>query len=88
MTKFNETAQGLKFIESADSRETSRDVMEAIAFFARNENEAIAIWEGDAIDAACTLRDIWGHATSNGVNDVNLCWGMEGERWADQFKAP
>lgn len=87
MTKFNETPAGRAFIASADSRETSVEVMKAIAFFARDEAEAEAIWNGDAIDIACTMLDIWEHATSNGARDVNLCWGVEGERWADEFAA-
>ena len=82
MTQFNETEAARKFIASADSRETSREVMTAIAFFARDEAEAENIWNGDAIDIACSLTDIWEHATSNGTRDANLCWGETGGAWA------
>lgn len=85
MTKFNETQAAADFIASADSRETSREVMQAIAFFARDEAEAEAIWNGDAIDVACTLLDIWENATNNGANDVNLNWGVNGDSWAVEF---
>jgi hypothetical protein len=35
------------FIATADSRETSPEVMAAIAFLARDTAEAEAIWNGD-----------------------------------------
>lgn len=79
MTNFCDTDDAATFIATADSRETSVDVMRAIAFFARDLTEAEAIWNGDAIDIVCTMHDIWEHATSNGANDVDLCWGAEGE---------
>lgn len=85
MTKFRETDAGRAFIASGDTRETSREVMAAIAFFACHEGEAEAIWNGDALGTACTLLDIWEHATSNGANSVNLCWGEEGEHWVSEI---
>lgn len=76
MTKFFESAEADEFIASADFRETSKEVMTAISFFARNTEEAAAIWNGDAIDVACSYKDIWEYATNNGMdNDVNLSWG-------------
>jgi orotate phosphoribosyltransferase len=69
MTKFNETA---------DSRNTSTEVMEAIAFFARNEAEAEAVelWEGDPMKSIANLSDIWEHATNNGkIDDTESMWG-------------
>lgn len=73
------------FIATAASRETSTEVMRAIAHFARDAAEAEAIWNGDALGVACNLIDIWEHATSNGANDVDLSWGADGDRWAAEF---
>ena len=76
MPKFNETAAAADFIATADSRNTSKEVMQAIAFFARNEAEAIALWEGDGIGTIANLSDIWEHATNNGkIDDTELMWG-------------
>jgi len=76
MEKFNETAAAEAFIATADIRNTSKEVMEAIAFFARDEAEAVALWEGDAIGVAASLTDIWENATGNGrVDDATLFWG-------------
>ena len=81
MVKFNETDAGLAFVASGDSRETSTRIMEAIAFFARNEAEAVAVWEGD-FGNVCTLADIWENATSNGrIDATDLCWGAAGIAW-------
>lgn len=76
MTKFRETEAAAEFIATAASRETSRDVMEAIAFFARNEAEAVALWEGNGIGVIATLSDVWENATGNGrKDDTLLFWG-------------
>jgi hypothetical protein len=50
MTNFRDTDDAATFIATAASRETSIEVMRAIAFFARDLTEAEAIWDGDAID--------------------------------------
>ena len=82
MTKFNETDAGFAFIATAHSRETSPEIMNAIAFFARDAAEAEAIWEGTAIGKACTMLDIWENATGNGSIEANdLCWGAAGSQW-------
>ncbi len=76
MTAFRDTDAAAAFVASADSRETSRKVMEAIAFFARNEAEAEAVWQGDGLGQVCHLSDVWEHATGNGRDDDNdLFWG-------------
>lgn len=85
MTKFTETDAAADFIASANSRETSRDVMEAIAFFARDKKEAEDIWNGD-FPSGLTFLDIWENATSNGTRDADLCWGDNGDAWADEFQ--
>ena len=76
MTNFRDTAAAAAFIETADSRETSREIMKAIAFFARNEAEAVALWEGDGIGSIASVADLWEHATGNGRLDAeDLTWG-------------
>lgn len=76
MTKFIETAAGEAFIATADSRETSKEVMKAIAFFARDEKEAVALWEGDGFGRVASLSDIWENATGNGrIDDSDLFLG-------------
>jgi hypothetical protein len=64
------------FIATAASRETSTEIMEAIAFFARTGAEASALWEGYGIGRVANLIDIWERATGNGnVSDEELFWG-------------
>lgn len=76
MTKFIDTDAAQDFIATADSRETSREVMEAIAFVARDDAEAVALWEGDALGVAANVGDILEHATGNGrIDDSDLMWG-------------
>lgn len=87
MTAFRHTDDAQAFIASGNSRETSAAVMEAIVFFARDAAEAEAIWTGDAIGVACTMLDIWEHATHNGSREVDLCWGAAGEQWLNELHA-
>jgi hypothetical protein len=76
MAKFNETDAGEKFIASGESRETSIEIMQAIAFFARDMAEAEALWEGAGIGAVAHLLDIWENATGNGAaDDTEIMWG-------------
>ena len=76
MTTFIETSAAQDFIASADTRETSPEIMEAIAFFARDESEAIALWNGDGIGQIANLTDVWERATKNGLIDgQDLMWG-------------
>jgi len=76
MTAFRETDEAAAFIASANSRETSPEVMQAIAFFARNISEAEALWQGDGIDRIAGATDIWEHATDNGrIDSAGLFWG-------------
>lgn len=76
MVDFADSESGMIFIATGDSRRTSDEIMRAIAFFARDESEAVALWDGDAIDRVATLRDIWEHATKNGlISDESLFWG-------------
>jgi hypothetical protein len=76
MIDFADTSAGKEFIASASSRETSPGIMEAIAFFARDVDEAEALWEGSGIGSVATLTDVWERATDNGmVSDKDLMWG-------------
>lgn len=81
MTTFRHTAAGQEFVASGASRETSPEIMEAIAYFARNTDEAEAIWSGD-FGSSCNALDIWARATSNGVRaSDDYCWGAAGSDW-------
>lgn len=69
------------FSETADSRETSREIMEAILFVANgDESAAERIW-ADPTDAE--LIAIQERATKNGLIDATeLYWGAASNRWA------
>lgn len=76
MSKWNETAEAAAFVASANNRNTSVQIMLAIAFFARNIGEAEMLWNGDGIGAIASISDIWEHATGNGlIDDAGLYWG-------------
>lgn len=79
MTRFLDTAAADAFIASADSRETSREVMEAIASLARSMEEAEALWaDGYApgLPADRALVAVTEIATGNGRLDAaDLFWG-------------
>jgi hypothetical protein len=83
--KWNTTDESDEFIASSDSRETSPEIMRAIAFFATNLEEAEAIWAEPEATGLCTMTDIWEHATGNGHkgDGSDLCWGAAGSRWMD-----
>jgi hypothetical protein len=75
MTNFSDTDAGAEFIASGASRETSPEIMEAIAFFARNGKEADEFWNGD-FDGRVDLLSFWENATGNGSReDTDLIWG-------------
>ena len=70
------------FIDTADSRETSPELMDAILFVADgNESEAVRIWEEPTAEEAVSL---WERVTKNGlVGSTEFCWGASGSKWAD-----
>ena len=75
MTKFRDTDAAAGFIASAAAHDTSPQIMQAIAFFARDMDEACALWGGDAIGVVANVSDIWEHATGNGrIDDETLIW--------------
>ena len=86
MTDWTQTDEASTFILTGDSRETSPETMEAIAFFAHNLQEAEDLWNGDFRGRADFLA-IWEHATNNGACDVDLSWGGDGGAWATMFEA-
>ncbi len=84
---FRDTTEGAEFIASADSRETSPEIMEALAFFAHNRAEAEALWNGD-IDGICHPTDIWENVTKNGLREPEqFCWGAAGRNWWSHISA-
>ena len=73
------------FIASAASRETSPEIMEAIAFLARNVAEAEALW-ADGEGACGTVTDVWEIVTKNGRLDASgFVWGAAGSDWTDSL---
>lgn len=86
-TKFNETKSGEEFVASAESRNTSREIMEAIAYLARNLEEAEALWRGDGFGVVCNHTDIWEIVTGNGRREATeFVWGAHGNDWWDAIK--
>jgi hypothetical protein len=69
------------FIESANSRETSKEIMEEILWLAAgNEDEAVRIWEEPTEPEMIAIRE---RVTQNGLIDSEeFCWGYEGTKWA------
>ena len=84
MTKFNHTDQSAEFVATADSRCTSTEIMEAIAYFARDINEAESLWNGDGFGTVAHLSDLVERVTGNGLRDVTeFFWGAAGSKWAE-----
>lgn len=82
MTKWRDTQEAADFIASGDSRETSKEIMQAIAFFARNKEEAIALWEGSGWGVVCNPIDLWENVTLAGLREAEeFYWGSSGNRW-------
>lgn len=88
MTKFRETAEADAFIASGDSLGTSSEIMQAIAYFARDLSEAEALWAGDGFGVVCHVSDLWENVTQNGLHDATeFCWGAAGRNWMDALTA-
>ena len=84
MTNFADTTAAADFIATAASRETSEEIMEAIAFCARDEAEAVKIWED------CPGREfltaIVEIVTNNGMLETtDFEWGAMGSDWENQL---
>lgn len=72
------------FIDSAASRETSVELMEAILFAAGgSEEKALAIWENGPTDSelVCIVERV----TKNGMHETtDFFWGSAGDSWETQ----
>lgn len=73
------------FVETAASRETSSELMEAILRVAGNDEvRATKIWEDGPTDAE--LFAIIEIVTGNGRTETtDYCWGAAGTSWATYF---
>jgi hypothetical protein len=70
-----DTCAASEWRATADSRETSHEVMAAIAFLASDMAEAEAVWNGD-MGGICYPSDVWESATRNGnIDPTTLYWG-------------
>lgn len=68
-----------EFVASGSSRETSREIMEAIAFVANSAADAIRIWEEPT---QAERLAIWERVTKNGLlKSSEFCWGAAGVNW-------
>lgn len=69
-----------QFTATADSRETSPEIMEAIwTVSGKNEAEAVRVWEDPSEEE---VTAIWEIVTSNGVRkSSDYTWGANGSRW-------
>ena len=79
----NENTQDDKmtsFLDSADSRETSTEIMEAIALVAKSDaDEAERIWEDPTLEQ---LTQVWQIVTHGGeIESTEFCWGTSGRAW-------
>ena len=70
-----------KFLNSADSLQTSQEIIDAIWQVARgNEAEAMRMWEEPTSGELVAISEI---ATKNGrIEQTDLCWGASGTEWA------
>ena len=69
-----------QFLESAASRETSPEIMEAILYVAGSEKLAVGVWEAPSEAEALA---VWERVTRNGLREsADYCWGAAGAAWA------
>jgi hypothetical protein len=88
MTNWRETDEAAEFIATGDSRETSREIMQAVAFFAHTLGEAEELWNGDGFGRICNPSDLWEHVTGNGRRDpTEFCWGAAGSHWWNHIQS-
>ena len=73
------------FVREGDSRETSPEIMRAIAALARNYDEAVRVWESPTDEE---LERIVGLVTEGGrYHHRDFVWGAAGGQWADSVWA-
>ena len=76
MTPFYQTSAGAAFIATAASRETSPEVMKAIAYVSANTEQGDALWNGDGFGIVCNLSYVVEIATDFGrIDAADLRWG-------------
>ena len=78
------TAAAEDFVATADSRETSREIMRAIAAFAKDTAEAVTIWEEGLTNWDDESKLAFIHTvTSDGLDAADsFVWGAAGSQWA------
>ena len=70
----------MTFIETAASRETSNEIMEAIRAVAGSESAAVRVWEEPTYEESLA---VWERVTNNGMRpSTDYCWGAAGSGWA------
>lgn len=68
-----------QFVSESDSRETSPEIMNAIADLADSYDEAVAIWEDGH---SWCIPAIVEKVTKNGMYETtDFVWGAAGETW-------
>lgn len=85
-TEYRYAVRPMPFIGSADSRETSPEIMAAIIHVAGgDEEEADRIWTEPTPDE---LVSIWERVTKNGLRDSSeFVWGGSGSDWGAEIEA-
>ena len=72
------------FLFSGASRETSREIMEAIVYFSATEADAVTLWENGLGYVGPTPEVFWGFVTDSGTRpSTDFMWGTLGRAWWD-----
>jgi len=87
MFEFYNSAEGVDFIKSGASRETSERIMDAIALFSHNLAVAERIWEAPTDEETRAIAQIATRGGDDGVPS-DYCWGAAGSDWAEPFILP
>ena len=70
----------MNFTDTADSRNTSTEIMDAIRIVAGSESAAVRVWEEPTYEEALA---VWERVTNTGNTDsTEFCWGAAGSAWA------
>ncbi len=83
MTNFIDTPAGQAWIATGPAKETSPEIMAAIAFFADDQEQADLIWaEGPTFSGLCLPLDLYERVTEIGTLDHKaFTWGAAGTDW-------
>lgn len=73
-----------RFLSTAEMRNTSRKIMEAIGLLGTDESESelVRIWEEPTCDEKYFVLN---KVTKDGSSPDDYSWGAAGERWADNL---